>query len=193
MKHCLTHGILNFENIFISEKGLMFCAICREERKNRPKKRYLKKHIEKKIYTELKCPRCKIIKAIEHFHKNAQRGYPCKNCYSIYKKHYYQKPEIKKKEYISLMRRYFKKKFGITLEIYQEMLIKQNGVCAICKQEEKSFHSKSKLPIKLAVDHCHRTGKIRGLLCRSCNQGLGIFKDDINRFEMAIEYLKSNF
>ncbi len=74
-----------------------------------------------------------------------------------------------------------KRKFGITLEQYHDMVILQNGVCAICKKVDED--------IKLSVDHCHTTGKIRGLLCRRCNMALGLFGDDTQRMKSAIEYL----
>jgi len=71
--------------------------------------------------------------------------------------------------------------YGITLEQYEQMLIEQDHKCAICGEKpERTLHT----------DHCHETDKVRGLLCRSCNVGLGHFKDDINRLAAAIEYLK---
>ena len=75
-----------------------------------------------------------------------------------------------------------KKMFGITLKEYNEMLEKQNHTCAICDGEEKFNGS-------LAVDHCHSTGKIRGLLCTNCNRGIGHLKDSISNLQSAIEYL----
>ncbi len=78
-------------------------------------------------------------------------------------------------------------RFGITAEDYGRMLIKQGGACAICKQPEGTvIRDKT---ISLAVDHCHDTGKIRGLLCAKCNQGLGCFSDDLTRLAAAITYL----
>jgi hypothetical protein len=61
------------------------------------------------------------------------------------------------------------------------------------KEEEKEFRCRSLSPNRknLDVDHCHRTGKIRGLLCNSCNQGLGLFKDDEKIMKQAADYLKS--
>ena len=79
----------------------------------------------------------------------------------------------------------WEKRFGITLEIYNEMLVDQNNVCAICKQPETAYDSRLKLVKKLAVDHCHSTGKIRGLLCISCNTKLGWYelsKDKISSY-----------
>jgi hypothetical protein len=72
-------------------------------------------------------------------------------------------------------------RYGIGVEDYEEMYKNQKGKCAICRKKKK----------KLDVDHCHRTGKIRGLLCNSCNQGLGLFKDDEKIMKQAANYLKS--
>jgi len=79
-----------------------------------------------------------------------------------------------------------KRKFKITIEQYISMFEKQNGCCIICGTHQ------SKLKKALAVDHNHDTNKIRGLLCDTCNKGLGMFHDDINHLLNAIEYLKNN-
>lgn len=72
---------------------------------------------------------------------------------------------------------------------YSRLMKEQQSVCAICKQPESVLHKKTKQPIALAVDHCHTTNKIRGLLCSKCNMGLGLFYDNIELFESAIDYL----
>lgn len=72
------------------------------------------------------------------------------------------------------------KKFNLTKEQYASLIDRQNGCCAICD---------SKVP--LAVDHCHATGKIRGLLCRSCNTALGMLKENPYIFERAADYVKT--
>lgn len=84
-----------------------------------------------------------------------------------------------------------KSNYGLSLEGYEDMLVKQGGVCAICLQAEttKSNTGGNK---NLSVDHCHTTGKIRGLLCHHCNTGIGKFMDSIERLESAIKYLKEN-
>jgi hypothetical protein len=84
---------------------------------------------------------------------------------------------------------HLKRTFNITLDDYNRMLEDQNGVCAICKRTETR---KSKLGElwQLSVDHCHDTGKVRGLLCFACNSSLGKFKDSIETLQNAIEYLK---
>lgn len=77
-----------------------------------------------------------------------------------------------------------RKRFGIGLEEYEAMLHKQGGSCAICGGPP--VYGKG----YLSVDHDHRTGKIRGLLCDSCNTGLGKFKDDDRLVAHALIYLR---
>jgi hypothetical protein len=76
-------------------------------------------------------------------------------------------------------------KFKITLENYLEMLKNQGGACAICDRKVDDR--------RMAVDHDHKTGKIRGLLCIGCNFILGSAKDSVPVLEAAIGYLKRNF
>jgi hypothetical protein len=71
--------------------------------------------------------------------------------------------------------------YKLTIEQFDELLIKQNNKCRICK---KTFYSTPH------IDHCHVTGKIRGLLCRDCNFMLGYGKDNITIFNNAISYLE---
>lgn len=82
-----------------------------------------------------------------------------------------------------------KKNFGITLDQYNEMLASQNGVCAICKNPETTINHQSKKVQNLAVDHCHTTGKVRGLLCNLCNTGLGKFRENPDFLAQAISYV----
>lgn len=81
--------------------------------------------------------------------------------------------------------RQFRKKYGITLKDYKVMVENQNNLCKICNQLEPG----KKL---LGVDHCHKTKKIRGLLCSKCNIGLGFFKDNVENLKRAVEYLTTN-
>jgi len=87
--------------------------------------------------------------------------------------------EYKKNNYLRCV-------YKITLNDYNNMLRNQNESCAICKKHKSNFSR------MLSVDHCHNTGKIRGLLCAHCNHGLGKFKDNIKILECAINYLKYN-
>lgn len=83
-----------------------------------------------------------------------------------------------------------KREFGITLVVYQQMFNEQNGCCKICYKPETRSVAKSGKINDLAVDHCHTTGKIRGLLCGKCNTAIGLLNEDENILNNCIEYLK---
>lgn len=77
-----------------------------------------------------------------------------------------------------------KKKFGALAGAkYQELFRDQRGLCGICRKPPQVNR-------RLGLDHCHTTGAIRGLLCDSCNRGIGYLKDDAELLETAIFYLK---
>lgn len=76
-----------------------------------------------------------------------------------------------------------KQNYGITLERYNQMFADQNGNCAICGRNQSEFK------YQLAVDHCHRTGKVRGLLCGPCNTGIGNLQDRPEVLKNALSYL----
>lgn len=77
----------------------------------------------------------------------------------------------------------------LSKEQYNKMLSEQNHVCAICKKPETALKKKRDKPIRLAIDHCHKTNKIRGLLCLSCNSCLAR-SHKFQETEAAINYLK---
>ncbi|PZR81626.1 MAG: hypothetical protein DI537_37920 [Stutzerimonas stutzeri] len=81
------------------------------------------------------------------------------------------------------------KKFGITVEEYDALVASQGNTCAICRQPERYIHPRTQEPARLAVDHNHQTGAVRGLLCSNCNRGLGFFNEDRDRLDAAREYL----
>lgn len=83
-----------------------------------------------------------------------------------------------------------RKAFGITIAEFQAMLVEQNGVCLICDRPETTVRRGRIEP--LSVDHCHTTGKVRGLLCAQCNKGLGMFHDDPGRIERAAKYIRKH-
>lgn len=80
--------------------------------------------------------------------------------------------------------------YGLSLIAYNDMISNQNNSCAICNQLETAKDSRRGKIKDLAVDHNHKTGKVRGLLCQKHNQGLGLFDDSIELLENAIKYLK---
>lgn len=82
------------------------------------------------------------------------------------------------------------KRYGITLDQYEQMQAAQDNKCAICESEETGLNPRTKKPRELAVDHCHDSGEVRGLLCSACNKALGGFKDDVALLERAISYIE---
>jgi len=88
--------------------------------------------------------------------------------------------------------RQLKRFHNITLEDYNLMFLQQNGVCAICGKEETIKNTKYNKPLDLAVDHDHKTNKIRGLLCACCNKALGMFYDNVLLLNSAIAYLEKH-
>ena len=78
---------------------------------------------------------------------------------------------------------HFKNKYNLTIEQRDNLILQQNNCCAICG--DKFVSSKH-----THVDHCHKTNKIRKILCTSCNTGLGCFNDDQERLKKAIDYLE---
>jgi hypothetical protein len=76
------------------------------------------------------------------------------------------------------------KKHGLTMEDFNQFLEDQDGVCAICHEFNGGRAD------RLNIDHCHTTGKVRGLLCHKCNRGIGLFKDSVENLQSAISYLQ---
>ncbi len=83
-----------------------------------------------------------------------------------------------------------RRNFGLTPEEYERMNEAQGGLCAICLRPDRTNTGK---PRRLAVDHNHETLEIRGLLCKNCNVGLGVFQDDPLRLSAAVAYLRGCF
>jgi len=80
---------------------------------------------------------------------------------------------------------YLKRAFNISIEEYNKLFENQNGCCAICNKHQTEFKK------SFAVDHCHKTIKVRGLLCSKCNIGIGQFNDNEELLRKAIEYIKN--
>lgn len=98
------------------------------------------------------------------------------------------------KDVIAIRKRsyYLRATFGITIEQYDEMEMSQDGLCAICREPEIVADPKNPEVMKrLAVDHNHENGQIRGLLCQRCNMGLGYFRDDPRLLNLAADYLQT--
>ncbi len=145
------------------------------------------------------CKYCKKEKEESDYYKSTRHtsGYElkCKACYSDYnKKRYINNPEKYKQAVTKYYTNYpdakrrimLKHSYNITIEEYDILLEKQDNKCAICQ-----IH-KDKINRSLDVDHCHKTNKIRGLLCPICNKALGLFNDNIENLNKAINYLNLN-
>lgn len=111
----------------------------------------------------------------------------CKGCRSKKAKQLYKDNPVPL-NYGQHRRSNLKKLYGITVEEYDALFEKQGGVCAICGEPE-TLVKRGQL-YRLAVDHDHETGAVRGLLCSSCNRGLGLFKDNPDVIARALEYLR---
>ena len=145
-----------------------------------------------KIDTEtntLVCSECETAKPLEDFYKNSRRklGYDsrCKSCMNSYKASWVL---AKNPNYVSLKAENSRlvKRYGISSKDYQELLEKQDYCCAICGNTPEEGRGNTS---KLNVDHCHETGKIRGLLCHKCNTGLGLLGDTKEGLLKALNYL----
>jgi hypothetical protein len=146
------------------------------------------------------CNICNIEKDISEFEWQAGRPNPRKSCKKCRNKKYWEdikSDPIKHREWLDnrnkhrnenkdlYKSRWMKSVYGITLNEFNDMIINQNGKCKICQSyffSTKNTH----------LDHCHSTGVIRGVLCTTCNTGLGMFKDDIGLLSKAILYINNS-
>ncbi len=87
---------------------------------------------------------------------------------------------------------YMRYKYGITFADYEAMRLTQNNLCAICNKPERIIDSRYNRPRALCIDHHHKSGTVRQLLCGPCNTALGSFKEDIAVLESAILYLRKH-
>jgi hypothetical protein len=148
------------------------------------------------------CKKCSTNKSFESFYKSSRNkdGYRfvCKTCENEYNrkydKTYYPKNQeniLKKKRSwysknkVTVKNRMLKKSYNIELHEYENLSNKQNNCCAICEVHQ------SNLTKSLAVDHDHKTGKIRGLLCGNCNTALGLLKENVELYQKSIIYIES--
>lgn len=135
------------------------------------------------------CTRCKRALPDSEFYRaksKASRNNPgrkshCKECTRKQRNDYYRTPEGYKKK---IEKSWKDKGISMTLALYNEMLDKQAGGCAICGA------TKNKNGTALCVDHCHASGVIRGILCHNCNVSLGRFNDSVSLMKKAIAYLE---
>lgn len=116
----------------------------------------------------------------------------CREYYQRNKQDWYVRFEAKRKgtRLEEFRAANLKKKYNLSVAEYNQMVKQQNGLCKVCKKPETALDKRTNKIKNLAVDHCHKTGKVRGLLCSGCNGGLGLFKDNKDALLAAVEYLK---
>jgi hypothetical protein len=144
------------------------------------------------------CRRCNTEKTKEEFFGNVKRSDGvstyCKPCQLEYQRQRYNNPENHKQHKLdrniylknrknSTRKWYLKTTYGLTPEEYDNLYAKYNGKCYICLQTKDYY---------LHVDHDHKTGKIRGLLCGNCNRAIGLFLDNYETVVRAANYLKDS-
>lgn len=86
----------------------------------------------------------------------------------------------------------YRARYGLSFDQYSAMFMEQGGLCLICKKPETSLNQHTHELRLLSVDHCHGTGKIRGLLCKRCNTGIGAFEEDPELLKAAIRYIRKH-
>lgn len=133
-----------------------------------------------------KCTRCKkdLILNLENFYFNKSRQQyksQCRNCFDMLKK---KRTDLYRIKFLGdKVNRNLKRKYGITSEDYNLLFENQKGRCAICGTHQKDLSK------RLFVDHDHKTGEIRGLLCIKCNNGIGLFSNNPKITDRATKYL----
>lgn len=136
------------------------------------------------------CNKCKKNLLHKHFSKCKTEKFnmsvSCRKCNSVEKRQrrLNGRPERNKEQERA---HNLKSNYGLTVEEYDVLLEKQGRGCAVCG----SLDSKTTRTKYLFVDHCHKTGEIRGLLCHKCNVALGLFEDNIEVLEKATAYLRA--
>ncbi len=132
------------------------------------------------------CPNCKRLSSKKHRQTAKYKERHRKSMAVIRYRNSEKFREWKKRRKLIERDRHFKKSYGISLNDYLKIKDEQNHSCKICLAHE------STLKKALCVDHCHQTGVVRGLLCNSCNIGLGKFRDQIANLESAANYLRGS-
>jgi hypothetical protein len=121
------------------------------------------------------CLKCTNVESVESYNRN--KDFRIERLKRNYKK-------FRKDKILQSLKSRMKFKYGLSIEEYNSMLESQNHKCMICKTPTEN------LKRKLAVDHCHTTNSVRGLLCGTCNTGLGQLKDSPELLRKAAEYIE---
>lgn len=133
------------------------------------------------------CNVCQEAKPISEFYKRTSTDKPRHQCKSCQNKRALKSYHKDKTVHQKAAHKFNLKRYGLTPESYKDLLEKQGGCCAICGVDTPTV---ARATAKyFSVDHCHDTGRVRGLLCCTCNAGLGMLKDSRDMLRRALEYL----
>jgi hypothetical protein len=158
-----------------------YCKPCAREKYQQPAVER-KRSVEQPVEGEQKCRECGEVKPYNEYHWESDKGryrYRCRSCVYAQSKAYWRAEGSERQR-----ARQLQKKYGITVAEFDAMLAAQRGGCAICSAAVNP-NARS-----LAVDHCHKTGKVRGILCGRCNLAIGQFDDDPDLLRRAVMYLR---
>lgn len=137
------------------------------------------------------CPSCERELPLGLFYLRGDTGKPrvyCKKCIAD-KARERNKTDKAKEANRQRSRKHILKSYGMTEEEFDTLLSSQNSQCKICKTDLIPTGTREELVKIACVDHCHNTGKVRGILCRKCNSGIGYFKDNPDLVGQAVSYL----
>lgn len=167
-----------------SDERTQPCRECRSAERAKQRRQAKRTQEELRSSTAKRCPRCTETKPLEDFSRSKRTAdghqYYCKPCAADAKRASCAKHADKHKA--REFRYRIRKMYGMAVEDLEQMLLDQEGRCAVCRDEIA-------LGDTAAVDHCHATGKVRGVLCRHCNIALGHLRDDPSRVASLHEYI----
>jgi hypothetical protein len=128
------------------------------------------------------CKVCGVEKNISDFYTGRK---DCKDCKNAAARQWRKdNPENVERHLVRMRERTKERRYGITQEQFNQMILDQNSKCKICSNDFKNSKDTH-------IDHCHNTNKVRGLLCNNCNLALGQFNDNTDNMDNAIRYLQN--
>lgn len=192
-KPCVSCGGTNFYVTEKNGKPYRRCRACASKRTAARARELRRIKLEKEMQATYidgvkPCGKCGSIDFYYYNNPNRKRNRRCRSCHRKWANAFLKvngrpsqigKYALRPKS--DIRRYHLKFVYGLTEQEYFAMIESQGNVCAVCSQEFKGTPH---------VDHDHATGKVRGLLCRKCNHGLGNFRDDADVLEKAAKYIR---
>ncbi len=180
-----------------NQKSDGLSSYCRDCVKRKFKERYIAHPRDRQPAGFKRCPKCETIKPVADFASNrgnydGLQGY-CRPCAVAQVTASRRKDPTSHRESSKRWKRenpekahdmHLRRTYGVTNGTYEALFTRQGGRCAICKSSDAGVGG------RLHLDHCHATKRVRGLLCTSCNNGIGRFHDDPKLLREAADYLE---